>query len=307
MKIFYSVDEIDPGQDTVLTVGSFDGVHRGHQRILEELEKQSRECECTDALITFHPHPKEVLGKTEGKPIELLTPLDDKLEILEKLGLSMVIIIPFTPEFSKTRYQDFVKNILIDRARMKKIVIGYDHSFGRNREGHAQELEQMGNKYGFSVTVIQPFHIGNEIVGSRKIRKFLKEGNVVEAAELLGRRYSLSGHVVKGNNRGKILGFPTANIQPAYTSKLIPARGVYAVDVLLDGKRYAGMMNIGNRPTFNFDPLTLEVHIFNFSGLIYDSNLRIEFKQFIRKERKFSEPEDLKQQMIKDKEICIKI
>ncbi len=306
MKIFYTIDEIAPQKQTVLTVGSFDGIHLGHQEILRELASQSRDCDCTEALITFHPHPKEVLGKGNQQGIELLTPLEEKLEILEDFGLPMVMVIPFTKEFAGTSYRDFVKNILIDRARMKKIVIGYDHTFGKNREGHAEQLKELGKRYDFSVTVVPPYRVGDETVGSSRIRHFLAKGDVESAARLLGRLYSMTGKVIRGKNRGKELGFPTANIQSLFPSKLIPARGVYCVNVIIENKRYTGMMNIGNRPTFNFDPLTLEAHIFNFSGLIYDSVLKIEFVRFIREEKKFSGPEELKRQMKKDREQCTK-
>jgi riboflavin kinase/FMN adenylyltransferase len=307
MKIFYSLDHIRVKKHTIVTVGSFDGIHLGHQHILKELEKQSRDCDCVETLITFHPHPKEVLGNANKNSLELLTPLEEKLEILEAFGLPQVIVIPFTLEFSRMTYQDFVKEILLKKIRMKKIVIGYDHTFGRNREGHAEQLQKLGKSLGFKVTVMPPYYVGDEAVSSSHIRRYVKEGKMENARILLGRPYSLSGQVVKGENRGKQLGFPTANIQLADSAKLIPAKGVYAVNILFEGKKYSGMMNIGTRPTFNFDPLTLEVHIFNFSGLIYGFNLKILFKAFIRKEIKFSSPEKLQEQMRKDREQCIKL
>jgi riboflavin kinase/FMN adenylyltransferase len=307
MKIFYSLDHIRLEKQTVVTVGSFDGIHLGHQHILKELEKQSQDCDCVETLITFHPHPKEVLGNAKKHSLELLTPLEEKLDILETFGLPQVIVIPFTREFSRITYQDFVNEILLKKIRMKKIVIGYDHTFGRNREGHAEQLKELGNSLGFKVTVIPPYYVGDEAVSSSHIRRYVKEGKMENARLLLGRPYSVSGQVVKGENRGKQLGFPTANIQLADPSKLIPARGVYAVDIQFNGEKYSGMMNIGTRPTFNFDPLTLEVHIFNFSSLIYGFNLKILFKAYIREEIKFSSPEELQEQMRKDREQCIKL
>jgi riboflavin kinase/FMN adenylyltransferase len=303
MKIIKSLSDINIKSETVLTVGSFDGIHLGHQQILEELKIQSYDCECIPTLVTFHPHPKQVLGNR----VELLTPLDEKLHILEKLGLSMIIVIPFTVEFSKMDYQDFVRQILIKKLRMKKMVVGHDHAFGRNRMGDSDHLKELGINLGFSVTVIEPYIIGSELISSSRIREFLHLTEMEKVKELLGRPYSLIGIVEKGENRGAALGFPTANIQPLQEDKLIPQRGVYAVDIVMAEKTYQGMMNIGHRPTFNFDPLTLEVHIFNFSGLIYGSTIEILFKKYIREEKRFSTKQELKEQISKDKEICIKI
>jgi riboflavin kinase/FMN adenylyltransferase len=205
------------------------------------------------------------------------------------------------------KYQNFVKDILVHRLKVKKMVIGYDHAFGRNREGHAEQLKEMGKKYDFNVTVMKPFLIDGEVVNSTRIRQLLKDGEVLKAQGLLGRKYSITGIVERGNDRGKSLGIPTANLRPVHSHKLIPKRGVYAVDISFQNKFYKGMMNIGYRPTFNFDPLTLEVHIFNFTGSIYGEQLEIQLKKFIRDERKFKNVTQLKNQMLKDKEICYKL
>ena len=308
MKIFRTVDEIHLDQRTVVTVGSFDGFHLGHQQILKELNRQAREdCDCLEILITFHPHPKEVIGNPKDHPIEILTPLEEKLEVLRDLGLPAVLVIPFTREFSQMNYKDFVKNILVEKLRIKKMVVGHDHAFGKNREGHPAQLKQLGSEFGFSVTVLDPFYLDGEIVSSSAIRNLLKKGDVSTAGKLLGRPYSLSGAVEKGDHRGRELGYPTANLEIKNPHKLIPHKGVYAVDVEHQQKINKGMMNIGNRPTFNFDPLTLEVHIFNFSGSIYGDELKIFFKKFIREEVKFENSEALKKQMLLDKKICMKI
>lgn len=307
MKIFYSIDDIQIEQSTVLTVGSFDGVHRGHQQIIKQLNALSGDSNSLEVLVTFNPHPKEVLSPAGDRSVELLTPLEEKLRLLEKLGLPLITVLPFTREFSKTGYREFVTNILIKKLKMKKMVIGHDHTFGRNREGHAEQLEELGKSADFSVTVIQPFFLGKEIVSSSRIRQLLKSGEVEIANKLLGRKYSIQGIVEKGENRGTTLGFPTANIRPSSPNKLIPKKGVYAVEVELSGQRYRGMMNIGHRPTFNFDPLTLEVHIFNFSGLIYGESIEVSCKKFIREEMKFRNPEELKSQIEKDKKMCFKL
>lgn len=307
MKIFYSIDDIRIEQSTVLTVGSFDGVHLGHQQIIKQLRALSGDSNSLEVLVTFHPHPKEVLSPTADRSVELLTPLEEKLRLLEKLGLPVITVLPFTREFSKTGYREFVTDILIKKLKMKKMVIGHDHTFGRNREGHAEQLEELGKSANFSVTVIQPFFLGKEIVSSSRIRQLLKSGEVEIANKLLGRKYSIQGIVEKGENRGTTLGFPTANIRPSSPNKLIPKKGVYAVEVELSGQRYRGMMNIGHRPTFNFDPLTLEVHIFNFSSLIYGESIEVSCKKFIREEMKFRNPEELKSQIEKDKKKCLKL
>jgi len=291
----------------MLTVGSFDGVHLGHQQIIKQLNALSGDSNSLEVLVTFHPHPKEVLSPAGDRSVELLTPLEEKLRLLEKLGLPVITVLPFTREFSKTGYREFVTNILIKKLKMKKMVIGHDHTFGRNREGHAEQLEELGKSADFSVTVIQPFFLGKEIVSSSRIRQLLKSGEVEIANKLLGRKYSIQGIVEKGENRGTTLGFPTANIRPSSPNKLIPKKGVYAVEVELSGQRYRGMMNIGHRPTFNFDPLTLEVHIFNFSGLIYGESIEVSCKKFIREEMKFRNPEELKSQIEKDKKMCFKL
>jgi riboflavin kinase/FMN adenylyltransferase len=308
MKIYRKIEEIHLENQTVVTVGSFDGIHLGHQEILKELNRQAREdCDCLEILITFDPHPKEVLGKSQNHIIEVLTPLEEKLKILKDLGLPAVLIIPFTREFSQTNYRDFVKELLVDKLHIKKMVVGYDHTFGKNREGHPAQLKQLGKEFGFSVTVLDPYYLDGKIVNSSTIRSLFKKGDVESAQKLLGRPYSLSGIVEEGDGRGRELGYPTANLALKNSHKLIPHKGVYAVDVQYNSNSYKGMMNIGNRPTFNFDPLTLEVHIFNFSGSIYGSDLKVFFKKFIREEIKFENAEALKKQMLSDKEICIKI
>lgn len=307
MKVFYSIPEIDINQSTIVTVGSFDGLHLGHQRIINQLHSLAENGKYIKTLVTFHPHPKEVLAPSGTSPIELLTPLEEKVNYLKQLGLQVVVVIPFTREFSKTGYREFTFQILIGKLKMKKIVVGYDHAFGRNREGHPEQLKELGKEADFSVTVVRPFYLKNEVVNSSKIRHFLKTGQVEQANRFLGRRYKITGVVEKGNQRGSSLGYPTANIRPLYSNQLIPAQGVYAVDVQLNGQHYQGMMNIGHRPTFNFDPLTLEVHIFNFSSLIYGESIDVFFKKFIRNEKKFRDQDELKRQLDNDKKMCLKL
>ena len=307
MKVFRNIDEINIDKPTALTVGSFDGIHLGHQQILQELKRQAKDCNCLEVLITFHPHPKFIVGLLKKQKVELLTPLEEKLKILNDLRHPAVLVIPFTKEFSQISYRKFVEDILVNKLKLKKIVVGHNHAFGKNREGHSKQLKELGNLFNFSVTVIQPFYYEGDIVSSSRIRKSLSEGNVELAQQLLGRSYNIQGTVERGEQRGRIIGYPTANIKHTDPNKIIPHHGVYAVDIKLKNIRYKGMMNIGNRPTFNFDPLTLEVHIFNFTGSIYGEEIEIFFKKFIRKEKKFSTAEKLRSQIMKDKKICINL
>ncbi|GAB4371233.1 MAG: bifunctional riboflavin kinase/FAD synthetase [Calditrichia bacterium] len=307
MKIFRSVEEVQINSPTAVTVGTFDGVHIGHQHVLQALKNTARECNCEDVLITFDPHPQMVVEPKKGIQIQLLTTLEEKLNILAKYDISSIFVIPFTREFSQMSYKDFIQKILVERLGVKVMVIGYDHAFGRNREGHYQQLQETAQKWGFQVRVVEPFLLDGEPISSTRIRKSLFNGDVERTAELLGRPYMVQGRVVPGSKRGVNLGFPTANLEVPDPNKLIPKPGVYAVDVTVRGQFYSGMMNIGHRPTFNHDPLTLEVHIFKFFSSIYHETIEVWFKKFIREEIKFRSPEELRQQLLKDKEICMNL
>ena len=304
MKIFRQFEEVDLQCPTALTVGTFDGVHLGHQQVIRELIDTAGKCHCSPVLITFYPHPQTVVGPKHGKPIHLLTTLEEKLELLQSFDIAAVMVIPFTPEFARTGYRDFVKNILVKRFGVRVMVIGHDHAFGRNREGHEAQLKKDAKDFGFSLQVVPPYRLGRHTVSSTLIRESLAGGDVEQAQRLLGRAYSIRGKVVSGSNRGQKLSFPTANVEIDNPHKLVPKRGVYAVDVTIQNQHYHGMMNIGHRPTFKFDPLTLEVHIFKFFGSIYDEQIEVRFKKFIREEKQFQNPEELKKQLMLDEQIC---
>ena len=304
MKIFRNLDEVIIDRPGAVTVGTFDGVHLGHQQVLKKLNRYAQSCECLEILVTFHPHPQTVVKPKHGKQIRILTTLKEKLRLLEQYRLPAVLVIPFNREFARIGYRDFVRDILVKRLRVKKMVVGHDHAFGRNREGHIDRLQELGKEFGFSVNVVPPYYQDGEVVSSTRIRQALIEGNVERANRMLGRYYSLGGEVEEGTRRGRALGFPTANIRVNHPLKLSPKKGVYAVDVLIGENRYKGMMNIGHRPSFNFDPLTLEVHIINFFNSIYGKNIEVEFKKYIREERKFASPEELQEQLENDREIC---
>lgn len=303
MKAVRDFADIDIQRGSTVTVGSFDGIHRGHKSIFDLLLYSASEKKLTSIIVTFDPHPRKVLG-TASNHLKILTSLEEKIELFEKIGIDRIQIITFTKEFSKLSYREFVKKILVDKLNVKEMVIGHDHHFGRNREGGMDKLKDLGKEFGFSVKQVSALTTNEKIISSSLIRKLLENGKIDEANKFLGRLYSIRGKVVKGDGRGKEIGFPTANIQLDDPDKVLPQKGVYAVDVLYEGKVYKGMMNIGNRPTFNFDPLTLEVHIFNFNAYIYDNFITIRFKKFIREEKKFNSKTELIDQLSEDKSKC---
>jgi riboflavin kinase/FMN adenylyltransferase len=300
MKVVREISDIRIDTGSALTVGSFDGVHLGHKSIFENLIAISEKQNLESVIITFDPHPRKVLG-TADKNFKLLTSLDEKIELFEQIGIDQILIITFTKEFAKLSYRQFVENILVEKLNVREMVIGYDHHFGKDREGGMDKLIELGKIHGFSVKQISPFTTNGKTISSSLIRQLLEEGEIEKANEFLGRQYSIKGKVVKGVGRGREIGFPTANIQLENEDKVVPKRGVYAVDVVYENKLFKGMMNIGNRPTFNFDSLTLEVHIFKFTVYIYDAFIKICFKKYIREEKKFSNVNELKTQLIDDK------
>ncbi len=303
MDIITSLDHIKPGKQSIITVGTFDGFHRGHQALLNRMREICHQTNLTTTVVTFEPHPRKVIT---GQPVPILTSKQEKLNIFAENNIERVVIIPFTKDFAAIRPDEFVESILFDKLSMRYMVIGYDHHFGHNREGSIAELQKLGKKLGFTAEKVAPYMYDGQIVSSSMIRNLVSNGEVEQAGKLLGRHYRLFAKVVKGHGRGKTLGFPTANLEPDDPDKLIPARGVYAVDVILGKETYKGMMNIGNRPTFDYEHLTLEVHLFNFRGLIYGETIEVHFKKFIRKERKFDSKEDLIHQLKIDQEISEK-
>jgi riboflavin kinase/FMN adenylyltransferase len=304
MRIYRSISEIERKVKCVLTVGTFDGFHLGHQSILDQIKKIAKEKNLVSTIVTFDPHPRKVLGNPHGGNINLLTTTREKLKIFKEADIDRVVVIPFNKEFAALNSTEFVKQILVEKLLVDSIVIGHDHHFGRNREGGFRLLEELGQKFSFSVYQLPEYRQNGELISSSLIRSLLESGNVEKTAEYMGRPYSITGKITKGQGRGKDIGFPTANIEIDDEDKLIPAGGVYAVDVVIDDRLYKGMMNIGIRPTFDFDSLTLEVHIFNFDACIYGKALEVRFKKFIRPEKKFSGIEALRFQLQKDKEVC---
>jgi riboflavin kinase/FMN adenylyltransferase len=293
---------------SMVTVGTFDGVHRGHQHIIRYLIERAQQRNLQSVVITFDPHPREVVT---GEPVPLLTTLDERADVMAKLGLDRLVVIPFTPDFSKWSSEAFIEHLLVERVGLAEVVVGYDHGFGHNREGNHDTLAQLGTQFGFSVHVIPAQTVGEVVVSSTKVRNALVEsGDVAEAYRLLGWYYTLSGTVVHGDQRGRTIGFPTANLVPIHPRKILPREGVYAVQVThpSTGRTYGGMMNLGWRPTLSDGKKqTLEVNLFDFSGDLYGDTLRVAFVERLRNEQAFKSVEALQEQLGKDQENCKKV
>ncbi len=303
MNVYYGIQEFKKLENAVVTSGTFDGVHLGHQKILSRLNQVAKLTAGQSVVITFYPHPRSVIS-TDNQIVKLLSTLDEKIELLENSGVNHLLIIPFTREFSELSSQEFIQKILIETIGTKTLVIGYDHRFGKNREGGFDFLKANKEKYGFDIEEISRQDIENVGVSSSKIRQALEEGDVPSADHFLGRNYSVSGLIVKGKQLGRTIGFPTANIQVREIAKLIPSDGVYAVKVHYNQRVFGGMLNIGNRPTVDGTYQTIEVNIFDFDQEIYGENLKVEFLQKIRDEKKFNGLDELKAQIAKDKITC---
>jgi riboflavin kinase/FMN adenylyltransferase len=284
---------------TVLTVGTFDGVHRGHLDVLSRLVARSRAARLPSLLVTFEPHPLEVLNPAAAPP--LLTTRSEKLAVLEQTGLDYVAILPFTSELASKSADQFVDLVLRDRFRMAQLLIGHDHGFGRGREGDVETLRSLGASRGFTVEVVPPVATdAGEAVSSTLIRRALAAGDLPAAAAGLGREYSVSGQVVPGDARGRSLGFPTLNVQPESPRKLLPPDGVYAVDVSTRRGRFGGMLNLGGRPTFGDERRTIEAHLFDATGDFYGDRVRVAFVQRLRDTMKFDGVDALRAQLAAD-------
>jgi riboflavin kinase/FMN adenylyltransferase len=306
MEVIFGLNKVLMGKKSVLTVGTFDGIHLGHREIIRELMTIAKKNDFTSSLLTFEPHPKTVVQDSPHR-VKLLTTLEEKLQILQDIGLERVIIAKFTREFSEMNYKTFVEEILLQRLRADCIIIGYDHSFGRNRAGNFRELENLSNMYSFKLQEVGPFKIGNQTVSSTRIRSYIDEGDMESANKMLGHYYSLDGIVIKGEGRGQRLSFPTANLLIENQNKLTPKEGVYVVQCEVLGKSYRGMANIGYKPTFGGVSRTVEVHIFDFSDDIYGEKITTQFVQRLRDEVKFSNEEELIKQLNLDKKNSYKI
>jgi riboflavin kinase/FMN adenylyltransferase len=284
---------------TVVTIGTFDGVHLGHRQILERLTNSAKNTGLKSTVLTFFPHPRMVLQKDVD--IKLLNTLEEKKQILKTLGLDYLIIHPFTKQFSRLSAVDFVRDILVNNIKSKRIIIGYDHRFGRNRNANIQDLIAFGNTFEFEVEEIPAQEIDDVSVSSTKIRKALLEGDVETANNYLSYSYMLTGTVKKGKGLGRDFGFPTANLHIEEEYKLIPKNGAYVVKSQLNGKEFFGMMNIGFNPTVDGSQKSIEVNFFDFEGNLYDKKIQVQLLHRIRDEHKFNSIEELKEQLKKDK------
>lgn len=304
MKVYHSLEEFTRLERAVVTTGTFDGVHIGHRKILKRLQEVAMRINGETVLFTFNPHPRLVLQP--DLDLRMITSLEEKVDLLRDSGLDHLIIFPFTREFSRTSSLEFVRNILVNAIGAKKLVIGYDHHFGRNREGTFEHLKEFGPVYGFDVEEIPAQDVNDVKVSSTKIRNALFEGEVVLAKEYLHNAFMVTGFVVKGNRLGHELGYPTANIELADEHKLIPADGVYAAHVkrLQSGEMLKGMCNIGHRPTVSGTGKTIEVNIFDFEADIYGEQVRLFFEQRIRDEQRFMSIDALKAQLQQDESTC---
>ncbi|WP_242130865.1 bifunctional riboflavin kinase/FAD synthetase [Aestuariivivens marinum] len=300
MKI---LNKIEINQGSIVTIGTFDGVHIGHQKIISRLVNTAKEEGLKSAILTFFPHPRMVLQKDAS--IKLINTIDERYAILESLGLDYLLIKKFTKEFSRMGAEDFVKDILVDKLHAKKIIIGYDHRFGRNRNANIDDLKRFGDQYGFAVEEISAQDIDEVAVSSTKIRNALNEGDIIKANAYLGYNFMLNGTVVKGRKLGKQLGFPTANVHINEDYKLIPKQGAYIVSSVIDGVLVYGMMNIGVNPTVSGERLSIEVHFINFNKDIYNKKIRIELLQRLRDEQKFDSVDRLKAQLLEDKKVLL--
>jgi len=306
LKVYHSLEEFKKIDNAIVTTGTFDGVHIGHQAILSKLVEFAKTEKGESVLITFFPHPRMVLQKDLS--IKLLNTVSEKIALLSKTGIDHLLIFPFTKEFSRMSSVDFVRDILVNTIGTKKLVIGYDHQFGRNREGSFKHLLEFGPVYGFEVEEISAQDIDNISVSSTKIRSALiNNGDVKTVSKYLGNFYHLSGLVVSGKKLGSKIGFPTANIHIEEDYKLIPKDGVYAVSVEIDRKRYKGMLNIGLRPTINGKGRTIEVNIFDFDKEIYNLEIKLCFIDKLRDEQKFDSLDCLTKQLYIDKENTLEI
>ena len=303
MQIFNSIFDFKTQKKTILTLGTFDGVHIGHQKIIKKLIKEATQNNCESTLLTFFPHPRMVLKQDIA--IKLINTIEEKIALFEEMGLENLIIHPFDANFSELSPEDFVKNILVDQLNVSKIIIGYDHKFGKNRSADINDLILFGKKYNFDVEQISVKELNEISISSTKIRKALLESDIQLANSYLGYNYNLNGEIIAGNKIGRTINFKTANLKIDETYKLIPKNGVYLVQSFIENKLYYGMMNIGKNPTVNGKNQSIEIHYFDFDYDIYSKKINVSILEFIRKEIKFDSLIQLKVQLEKDKQFCL--
>lgn len=305
MKIFNNIQSYSSEKESILTIGTFDGVHIGHNKILTKLVEESKKNNLSSLIMTFFPHPRMVLQKSQE--IKMIDTIDEKIHLFEKTGVDNLIIQPFDENFSKIRAKEFVEEILVKKLKIKYIIIGYDHRFGKDREASVDDLKKFGLNYMFTVEEIAAQEIHSIAISSTKIRNAILKGEIKKCNEYLGRNFMLTGEVVYGDGLGKKINFPTANIKIPETYKIIPKNGVYLVKAIISSEIYFGMMNIGVRPTIGGKNKSLEIHFFNFKDNIYNKTISVEIICKIRDEEEFSSIDELKIQLKKDEQFCLKL
>lgn len=282
-----------------MAIGVFDGVHHGHQLLMKKAVRRARPVGGTSMVMTFHPHPVQVLRPKEK--LALIVSLPYRLRLIEQQGIDVAIVMPFTKQFSRLAPEEFIRRYLVEKLGVREVIVGDDFRFGQNRSGTLELFQQAGKKYGFKVHAIPASHGGRKTVSSTEVRRFIMEGDLVRAAKLLNRRVSLMGKVVSGDGRGRTLGFPTANINPA--NDVFPPSGVYIVYAHFDGKKHQGVANVGQRPSFKKSKkINIEVHLLDFDGSLYGKEIIVEFFKKLRDEKKFSSPEQLIEQLRRDEQ-----
>ena len=307
MKVYQNITEYSPKKKVFLTVGTFDGIHFGHQKIIESLNKMAKEENGESVILTFSPHPRLVLFP-ENNNLKLINTLDEKIERLEGSGIDHLIIYPFTKNFSRISALEYVRDFLVKELKVSTLIIGYDHQFGRNREGNFEYLKELSELYGFEVKEISAQDINDINVSSTKIRNAIELGDIPLANEYLGYSFPLKGKVIEGKKIGNTIGFPTANLLIEDETKIIPKPGAYAVHVIVEGNRYKGMLNIGKNPTIDeSEQEKIEVNLFDFDGNLYQKTIKIEFIERLRDEVKFKSLDSLKNQLRLDKTNTLKI
>ena len=304
MKIYNNIDDFKPVPNAVLTIGTFDGVHIGHRKIIARIKELADEIGGETVILTFFPHPRMILHP-EDQDLKLITTIDEKAELIESLGVDHLIVTPFSRDFSNLSALEYIHDILVARIGMRKIVIGYDHRFGKDRRGDLADMQRLGPVYDFEVSEIPEQDINDVAVSSTKIRSALLNDQVDMANSFLGYSFFITGKVVRGDQIGRQIGYPTANILIAESYKLIPADGIFAVTVDVDGQTYKGMAYIGHRPTINGMSRNIEVNIFDFERDIYDQQIRMHFHHYVRGDVKFNSLDELKLQLAKDREAVL--
>ena len=305
MRLIQDLNQLtEPLKNPVLTIGNFDGVHKAHLALFEKVKERAKEIGGESAVMTFDPHPVKVMRPENAPP--LITPIHQKIKLIEQSGVDVIFCLPFTKEFSQTTAREFVENILVRKIGIKELVVGYDYSFGKGREGNIELLKELGNHFNYRVHVVGPVKIGETLVSSTSIRNLVMEGRLDEARILLGRHYEVAGTVIKGKNRGaRLLGFPTANLK--LIDELTPKMGVYAVYVLFNGDAYQGVTNIGYNPTFGNGAFSVETHLLDFEGDLLGKTIRVQFIARLRDEKTFENAEALAEQIQKDIDAARKI